>query len=145
MTDLIRWERSASDGYLGYAGTLTDPLFQIWPPDRRDDEWMLQMSTIAGRSGSPVYGSGPDGLKELKGRAEEMLREFAASIGAVFPGPVTAHEERWQALRDFLEAEIAAAEEFRKPYHEMAGLWQKADAAIDAMHGALAHMSELES
>jgi hypothetical protein len=55
------------------------------------------------------------------------------------------HDNRWQALKDWLEAENAHDEEFRGQYHESAGLWQKADAAISARRSALAKMRELES
>jgi len=135
--DLIRWQDNDFGGYLGFAGTLPDWFCQIWKPDRDGDEWVLQRSAMAGRTDRVRYGSGAD---ELKARAEELLREFAASIGAVFPD-----EERWQALRDFIAAENAADEEFRQPFHESAGLWRQADAAISARQSVLLQMSELES
>lgn len=80
MTDLIRWEPNRTDGLLGYAGTLADPwVFQIF---RNDGRWML-MSQLPGDHSRHRA----DDCDELKARAEELLREFAASIGAVFPEP----------------------------------------------------------
>lgn len=82
MADLIRWEDNDRGGYLGYAGTLDDWFCQIWRPGLSDDEWVLQRAAMAGRVGKVCRGSDPD---ELKARAEELLREFASSVGAVFP------------------------------------------------------------
>jgi hypothetical protein len=79
----IRWDDDCAGDiphYAGRAGTVDADLFKIWPPDGRDPEWLLTPE-LPGHDYA-VYG---DGLEELKGRAEELLAEFVASLGAVFP------------------------------------------------------------
>lgn len=86
MSDLIRWEDNGFSGYLGYVGTMPDWFCQIWKPALDGDDWVLQRAAMAGRVGKVRYGSSAG---ELKSAAEELLREFASSVGAVFPEPVT--------------------------------------------------------
>jgi hypothetical protein len=83
MTELIRWTGNDHGGYLGYAGSLGDWLYQIWKPDHDSDEWVLQSATMPGRP-KVRYGDDAD---ELKAAAEELLREWASSLGAAFPEP----------------------------------------------------------
>jgi len=85
MGDLIRWQEAPAGILAGYAGGNAACLFEIHPPDERDAEWILQ-PWLPGYIARHGYGSSPDALKD---RAEELLGEFAASIGAVFPAPVT--------------------------------------------------------
>ena len=81
--DLIRWEDNGYGGFLGYVGTVESWLYQIWKPERSGDEWMLQPSSGAHFGyGKVSYGDSPD---ELKPQAEELLREFVSSLGAMFP------------------------------------------------------------
>lgn len=92
MADLIRWTDNGYGGFLGYVGTLDSWLYQIWDDGAR---WVLQPATgIHLGMDNERYGDSPD---ELKARAEELLREFASSLGAVFPDG-----DRWQALKDWL-------------------------------------------
>lgn len=83
--DLIRWEPNGAGMLAGYVGTVGACLLEIFEPGARDKEWILQ-SFLHGQAGRLSYGTGPD---ELKARAEELLREFASSLGAVFPEPVS--------------------------------------------------------
>lgn len=83
----IRWEGDDRAGYLGYAGKVTADLFQLWVPTF-SKEWTLTSSLAGlGAGHRPAarglgYADNPD---ELKARAEELLAEFTASLGAVFP------------------------------------------------------------
>lgn len=91
--DLIRWEPNGAGMLAGYVGTVGACLLEIFEPDARDGEWILQ-SFLHGQAGRLTYGGSAD---ELKQRAEELLQEFASSLGAVFPDA-----DRWQSLRDWL-------------------------------------------
>ena len=93
-TTRIRW--TAVNGtvmsWAGYVGTLKAPPFQILHPvacdagRHRFDEWVL-CCTFLGEDGVPRYGGADPGAPgRLKAEAERWLAEFAASLGAVFPG-----------------------------------------------------------
>lgn len=85
MADLIRWEDNGYGGFLGYAGTLEDSwLFQVWKTDHHDPRtgWLLSATLPGCIEGTPENAAEPGPLKV---RAEELLREFASSLGAVFP------------------------------------------------------------
>jgi hypothetical protein len=86
MTDLIRWDGpQAGDNYTGHAGAVDAHLFQIWAPVFEDEEYCLTSSLPGLRPGEALsYGATAD---ELKPRAEELFRQWLASIGAVVPGP----------------------------------------------------------
>lgn len=79
----IRWqpEPGLFAGFSGYAGTLEPALFRIYEPDAPDGEHAL-CSMLPGMTGKASYGT----EDEVKARAEQWLSEFAASLGAVFPG-----------------------------------------------------------
>jgi len=83
MTDPIRWEPNGFGGYLGYAGTLDVWLFQIYRA--APESPFVLLGTLPGHSGALAQRTDA-GL--LKAKAGELLRAWAASIGAVFPGPV---------------------------------------------------------
>lgn len=90
----IRWDDEPEDDvpcYAGRAGKVGADLFMIWPPDERDSQWLLT-SQLPGQDVA-IYG---DGLEELKGRAEELLAEFAASLGEAMqePKPFSAQFDR---------------------------------------------------
>ena len=108
----IRWDDEPEGDAPCYAGraekadacTRSDPesplheawiadadLFIIWPPDERDSQWLLT-SQLPGQDVA-IYG---DGLEELQGRAEELLAEFAASLGEAMqePKPFSAQFDR---------------------------------------------------
>jgi|HubBroStandDraft_6_1064221.scaffolds.fasta_scaffold66720_6 hypothetical protein len=83
----IRWDDDCAGDiphYTGRTGAVDADLFKIWPPDGRDPEWLLT-SELPGQDYA-VYG---DGLEELKGRAEELLTEFADALGV---SPLAAKE-----------------------------------------------------
>ena len=81
--DLIRWEDSGDGSLLGRAGTLAHPLFSI---TGRPRQWVLE-SWLPPWSATRAPLATGDGaaFEPLKAVAEEKLREFASSIGAVFP------------------------------------------------------------
>lgn len=84
-TELIRWLPDTEDGgFYGCAGKRAEPVFRLYPPNVDADcgEWLLS-SRLTGIS---CYGRNGEGEQEMKARAEEMLREFVTSLGAVFPG-----------------------------------------------------------
>ena len=93
--DLIRWHGPQAGGhYSGHAGSQDAMLFNIWSPAGLpgDEEWVLTSSLPGQRPGEALsYGPSPE---PLKARAEELLREFAASIGAVFPADLG--EQFWR-------------------------------------------------
>jgi hypothetical protein len=139
MTDLIRWEDNGTADFLGgYPGTTDTCLFEMYGPGGLNAEWTLQ-SFLPGQVGVTRFGASPD---ELKPRAEELLREFTASVGAVFPD---AH--RWQALKDWLTAEIAhdlsVMEDF-KDYPDDGVTSTAHGAMASAKRSVLARMRELE-
>ena len=83
-TARIRWEDSLNapgePAFKGHASGLDD-VFRIWPPEDPGDEWLLT-TWLPGLAERQLYGF-PD---DLKIEAERWLEEFAASIGAAFPG-----------------------------------------------------------
>lgn len=82
-TARIRWEPNGhGTGVVGYVGTMSEWLFQIWSPDAPGGEWVLQMAHTQGGDYRPRYGASPD---ELKPEAETIFARFVASLGAVFP------------------------------------------------------------
>lgn len=85
--ELLRWEDNGHGGFLGYAGTLGSWLYQIYRPADEGAEWVLQQATLGGPHRVRYGGS----AEELRPEAEEMLRGFAASIGAAFPEPHDDH------------------------------------------------------
>lgn len=91
MSDLIRWDETRYGSQTGHVGTLDEFAFQIWKPERASGEWVLTSSLPGMGAGRALhYGGTPD---DLKPEAERLLRAFAASLGAIFPGtaaPLTA-------------------------------------------------------
>lgn len=83
MPDLIRWEpREVEEGSsYGFAGSRSEPAFEVTPPDRSDGEthWML----LAFLAPTSLHRYG-ETEADAKQQAETWLREFAASLGAVF-------------------------------------------------------------
>jgi hypothetical protein len=79
----IRWqpEPGLFADFSGYVGTVEPALFRIYEPDAPDGEHAL-CSMLPGMGNQAFYGT----ETEVKARAEEWLAEFAASLGAVFPG-----------------------------------------------------------
>ena len=124
----LRWEGDTFGGYLGYAGTLPDSAYHVWPPTF-SDEWSLT-------SALPAQGPArrPPGLSlgyadnpgELKDRAEELLAEFITSLGAVFPAapgdrvPAPGPFDDRQQVRD-LPAVAAIYEAMHKSYRRGVG------------------------
>jgi hypothetical protein len=84
----IRWEAIEYGGFAGLVGPLETQLFQIWQPDDRCTEWQLTTAFI-GAGGGPIQGPDPD---VLKAEAESWLKQFVASLGAVFPEPAKAED-----------------------------------------------------
>ena len=80
-TKRIRWEDALDGSSFGYAGTIGPALFKIYAPEDPAGEWLL-VSGLPGQEDWRQPGAGPE---VLKGKAEEWLSGFAASIGAVFP------------------------------------------------------------
>jgi len=85
----IRWEPTKYGGWTGHTGTLESWVFQVWQSnsDHGDvvlGEWelMTQLPVAVPRDGLR-HDYDPD---KLKAEAERWLEEFAASIGAAFPG-----------------------------------------------------------
>lgn len=78
--NLIRWERANDVAELGFAGSHEPWLFQIWTGGEQR-RWQLITATTLGVDERPESAD-PD---ELKQQAETWLREFASSLGAVFP------------------------------------------------------------
>lgn len=83
MVDLIRWNDTQYGGLTGHVGSVDPWLFQIYRPDRADEEWLLS-SQLPGHLGLLRHGSDRDSLKP---EAEELLRQWLGSLGAVFPEP----------------------------------------------------------
>lgn len=82
QSDRIRWEISpGTKSILGYVGTLDPWAFQIWTGGG-GKVWQL-ITQLPGMTGRGHVESADPGL--LKARAEEILREFIATLGAVFP------------------------------------------------------------
>jgi hypothetical protein len=77
----IRWEVSpGAKSIIGYVGSLDLWEFQIWTGgDGR--VWQL-ITQLPGMADARPESVDPE---ELKAEAERILREFAASLGAVFP------------------------------------------------------------
>ena len=82
-TKRIRWEDALDGSSFGYAGTIGPALFKIYAPEDPAGEWPL-VSGLPGQEDWRWPGAGPG---VLKGKAEEWLSGFAASLGAVFPIP----------------------------------------------------------
>jgi hypothetical protein len=118
MADLIRWERASDVTELGFAGTHEPWLFQIWTGGERQ-AWQLITATSLAVDERPESGD----PEELKQRAEEMLREFAASLGALFAAD----------LRKHLELQIATEQSLGDDYSE-----RDQDEASQHWGGALA-------
>jgi hypothetical protein len=81
MTDRINWQHEDDGTTTGHTGTNTADLFQIWPPEDDETDHML-VHSLPGSPHGPACDSDPD---KLKGTAEEWLKEFITSLGAVFP------------------------------------------------------------
>lgn len=98
QSDRIRWEISpGTKSILGYVGTLDPWAFQIWTGgDGRT--WQL-ITQLPGTDGSMSQGESAD-PDELKARAERILREFIATLGAVFPGSKQDMIVRWGEVRE---------------------------------------------
>jgi hypothetical protein len=96
-TQLIRWEPDDEAAFTGYVGTRAAVAFRVWPPDPAADpgEWQAT-SPLTGRQ---RYGRSEE---EVKGRAEEMLREFVPSLGAVFATDLREHLEEQAAIHQEL-------------------------------------------
>jgi hypothetical protein len=76
MTARIRW---SDDGTEGYAGTVGQRIFTLYPP-QDGGEWMMA-AALPGFNGRIKY---RDTLEELHPDAEQWLAEFVASFGASF-------------------------------------------------------------
>jgi hypothetical protein len=88
-TGLIRWEPDKeTDGggaLAGFTGTRPEPAFKLYAPDPVFPSWQLTSRLFRSQS---LYG---DSEGELKQRAEEMLREFASSLVALFATDLRKH------------------------------------------------------
>ena len=82
----IRWEDVPAHGEtLGWVGDFGRPVFSIWPPDAEGERVLL--AYLAGEAQHMYHDGTADALKALKVKAERLLAEFVASLGAVFPEP----------------------------------------------------------
>lgn len=81
----IRWEPTEYGGLTGHVHLVDPWLFQIWKPDRDCDDWLLS-SVLPGQFNRVKYAATRD---QLKPEAEELLREFAASLGVTFADGVS--------------------------------------------------------
>lgn len=78
----IRWHDDPGGNAEGYTGTLSRWAFKIWAPwPGSADEWVL-VSQLPGQEAVRRYGADPEALKPEAG---DLLAEFAASLGAIFP------------------------------------------------------------
>lgn len=140
MADLIRWEDNDYGGYLGYAGTLSDPwLFQIWCDG--DDLWVLD-GTLPGHCARGRLADGTE-LDALQAKAGELLRQWISSIGAVFPDAY-----RWQLLKDWLASEIDHDHSIMESFRDYPddGVTSRAHGSmLSAKRSVLAKMRELEA
>jgi hypothetical protein len=103
MSDLIRWEPGADAAFTGYAGTRDEPAFQVWRPDPAADQagWRVTSRLVGRHCYRPSEA-------EVKSRAQEMLREYASSLGALFAAD----------LRKHLEEQVATEQELGDDYTE---------------------------
>jgi hypothetical protein len=111
-TELIRWERANDVAELGFVGSHEPWLFQIWTGGERQ-RWQLLAAASLGVDERPESAD-PD---ELKARAEEMLREFASSLGAVFAPDLREHLERQAGIEqelgdDYSEKDLQQAHRY---------------------------------
>lgn len=92
MSEHIRWEQAAiGGGFAGSASTGGSWLFQISRPGE-SGPWVLNAISIPPLSGLTWRGDDPE---QLKMQAERLLREYAASLGAIFPEPGTRSYVHW--------------------------------------------------
>ena len=80
MTARIRWEPGQYANLVGYVGTLEPWAFQIW---HIIDAGHWSLITSLPEHQTPISTSADP--EKLKGRAEDWLEGFTASLGAVFP------------------------------------------------------------
>jgi hypothetical protein len=79
----IRWRDEPAGSITGQVGTLLPWVFQIFRPERDEEEWSL-MAQFPGSIGRV---SRDRDREKLKTKAEEWLAEFVSSLGASFPEP----------------------------------------------------------
>lgn len=113
-TDRISWIATKYGGYTGHVGTLEPWLFQIWRCGDCSGEWSLMASLPGQPAGDHFSG---DETGELKQRAEDMLSDLAASLGASFPEA----EGRWSALRTAVTADRAIYDDEANDHSDMSG------------------------
>jgi hypothetical protein len=99
----IRWEdcRGSLDAIAsrGFVGALKHRPFIIYRPTYDDGQYRL-LCLIGNRDGESLSADDPD---ELKATAERWLAEFVASLGAVFPEPVTTERASWPSADELAE------------------------------------------
>ena len=96
MSDRIQWEPDGQHAFRGSVGRCRD-LFGIhWSSVRGDPDWILD-TRLAGMESRIAKDDSRIALERI---AAGWLEEYAASLGAVFPGPddspAISEAERWQ-------------------------------------------------
>lgn len=94
MSERIRWESDGRGGFEGYAGTFDRLLFDVWQSPNDSGEVVIGEWVLSTQLPRPLGRPMPHGkdAAAMKAEAEKWLAEFVASLGAVFPEPLTDHQ-----------------------------------------------------
>ena len=129
----IRWQREDDNSLTGRTGTMTEPVFWIWPPESPGKAHILT-SSLPGRNGpQDIY---PNGfVADVKAKAEEWLEEFVTSLGAIFA----------DALRSEVESMRGDKYQLAGDHEESGHDWQteRCYGAVEALDWMLATIDRM--